>query len=326
MTVGYDPKIYEAVRLEFAGKAKRAEAAAEARAGALYKKLPALETLDRRLAGVGPRIWEETRKGKEGLTERLAALKKESDRLREERKKLLREAGFSEDPTEARYECPLCMDTGFVSPPEDPLSERMCSCLKKALCRASADATGIGALIAAQTFENFSVDYYEDKERARNNLARCRRYAEAPRGNLLLMGGTGLGKTHLSSAIAGRAIALPLYVVYETAGRLTETYENARFGRKSYAQEEDPTEKYTSCELLILDDLGSEMTTSFTVSALYTLLTERINRRLPTVISTNLSPAALIDRYTDRIASRLLGEFDPILFEGVDIRLRKKRG
>lgn len=115
--MGYDPKIYEAVRLEFAGKAKRAEAAADARAKTLYERLPALEALDRRLAGVGPRIWEETRKGKEGLSERLAALKKESDGLRGRGKSSSGKRAFPRIPpkhgmnapfvrTRALYHCP----------------------------------------------------------------------------------------------------------------------------------------------------------------------------------------------------------------------------
>ena len=324
--MGYDPKIYEQVRKEFAEARQAREDEAKARQAEVEERVPGVREVSRRLASAGIRIWEESRKGgtPEEMRARLDALKEENLALQGEKAKLLEAAGYPAEYPKLRFACPRCQDTGFYGP---PFQQQMCDCMKEALCRASVRATGIGALIDTQTFDNFNTGYYTDVGRAKRNLARCRSFAANPAGNLLLLGATGLGKTHLSSAIAGVAIAAPYYVVYETAGALFAAFHHEQFGRRSYDDDrEDRTAKYFECELLILDDLGAEMITNHTISALYLLLNDRINRRAPMVVSTNLSPGELTERYTDRIASRLLGEFDPVIFEGNDIRQLKKRG
>ena len=141
--------------------------------------------------------------------------------------------------------------------------------------------------------------------------------------NLALFGGTGLGKTHLSSAVAGRIIERGFDVVYTTAVDLVSDYENRRFGTGMNADGGD-VEKYSSCELLIIDDLGTEVVNQFTVSCIYNVINTRLNKRLSTILSTNLTQGEFRQKYWDRITSRVFGEYQPLLSTGVDIRRQKR--
>ena len=137
-----------------------------------------------------------------------------------------------------------------------------------------------------------------------------------------MFGGTGLGKTHLSSAIAKRVIEKGNDVFYVTAVNMVGDFESEQFG-SSQPQKGELTDRYFDCDLLIIDDLGTELSNQFTVSCLYNLLNVRINRGLATVISTNLSQQELFKKYNDRITSRIIGEFRILPFSGTDIRLQK---
>ena len=138
------------------------------------------------------------------------------------------------------------------------------------------------------------------------------------------MGQTGLGKTHLSTAVAHRIIERGFDVFYTGAIEMFSDFERARFGMGE--DKRDATgdiARYTECDLLILDDLGTEATNQFTTSCLYLVLNNRINLHRPTIINTNLTGAEIKSRYADRITSRLFGEFKVLRFEGQDIRLQK---
>ena len=158
----------------------------------------------------------------------------------------------------------------------------------------------------------------------------CRRYAENfsdSSTNLLFQGGTGLGKTYLSACIARVVSARGFSVCYDTASAALDNYEKAKFSRDTEEGEAAAVKirRMESCDLMILDDLGTEMTTSMSQSALYTLINTRLVDKKPTIVSTNLSDDELTRRYTPQIASRILGEFQCLPFVGTDIR-RMKRG
>ena len=154
----------------------------------------------------------------------------------------------------------------------------------------------------------------------------CRRFAEhfAPgkSANLLLFGAPGLGKTHLSAAIAREVSDGGFSVVYDTAGHVFSCFEAEKFGREE--EQESGVERILSCDLLILDDLGTEMTTSFVVSALYQIVNTRLLERRSTIISTNLTPDQIAGRYSPQIASRIEGEYEILPFFGEDIRVQKR--
>ena len=206
----------------------------------------------------------------------------------------------------------------------------MCRCMREKLIAAGYESSGIGSLIKTKTFDNFDLSYQKHDPQAYEVLAAnyeiCKSYAEGfecPGGkNLLLMGNTGLGKTHLSTAIAGRVIGRGFDAVCETAQNVFSDFEFERFNRPYGSADSEPvrTGKYFECDLLIIDDLGTEMTNQFTVSCLYNLINTRLNHGRPMIINTNLSRDELRKRYADRITSRLFGEFCPLRFIGKDVR------
>ena len=187
----------------------------------------------------------------------------------------------------------------------------------------------------SESFENFSLDYYaqnhDDYVKMKHNFNTVLTWAEGfstentnskPK-SLLFVGGTGLGKTHLSTALARRVIELGYDVFYNSAVGMISDFEVRRFGNGVAQGEGDRTAYYTECDLLIIDDLGTEVANQFTLSCLYHVLNTRLNLGKPTVISTNLSSADLRKTYSDRIMSRLIGEFQLVAFYGTDVRRQK---
>jgi DNA replication protein DnaC len=140
--------------------------------------------------------------------------------------------------------------------------------------------------------------------------------------NYLLIGGTGLGKTHLSTAVAKEVIDRGFDVCYVTAVGMLGDFEDKRFG---HGESEDNTDRYYTADLLIIDDLGTEMVNQFTLSCVYDVINSRINKRKCTIISTNLNKNEIEAKYNERIASRLFGEYYPIIFRGTDIRKQKRQ-
>ncbi len=237
----------------------------------------------------------------------LAPVRKRNQELCEKRRTLLVSLGYGADYTEPQYTCKRCSDTGYVD-------TQMCTCLREALIRENFRTSGMGDLLERQSFENFDLARYKkDGEdvyrRVKLNFSAAKAFAESfreKRGNLFLVGTTGAGKTHLTTAIARAVLDRGFDVIYDTAQNIMAAFEHDRF-RSGYQPSESRAEKYMECTLLILDDLGTEFTNAFTVSCLYNLLNERQNKGLSTVISTNVSPAQLRDKYEDRIYSRLIG-------------------
>lgn len=244
-------------------------------------------------------------------------LRAETDALFAERERLLAACGFEKDWDAPRFECAECSDGGYCG-------LKLCSCVKKLLTSESFSSGVLGSGLCGKSFDNFSLSYYrgDSEKNAENILACCKKYASdfpVPGAGLLFSGGTGLGKTHLSAAIASEVAGNGHSVVYESAQQICDTCDAVRFGKK------DDREKarYESCELLIIDDLGAECVTQYSVASFSNLINLRMVAGKQTVISTNLSPAALSKTYGERVLSRLLGEFRLLLFKGSDIRMQK---
>lgn len=299
-----------------------AEAAASRRLSDIYAKLPEVKRIDTELAGTERKIIDAIRLGPNGVKARMQELEEENLALTKKRAQVLLNAGYPENYTEPEYFCPDCGDTGYVN-------GKMCVCKKRALVMAGYESSGVGALMQTQSFDTFSFEYYtgDALAKAKNNYAVTKRYAEGftgnGDGNLLFAGATGLGKTHLSTSVAVAVIERGFDVKYETAQNLFGDFEDKQFRNAYSVSDDDPTERYFDCDLLIIDDLGTEMTNQFTLSCLYNLINSRINRGKATIINTNLTSAELRRRYSDRITSRLFGEFSVLLFEGGDIRAAK---
>ena len=209
----------------------------------------------------------------------------------------------------------------------------MCDCMKRALILAGYESSGLGKLMQTQTFNSFSLDFYRGKpeifEKMKHNFEVIKKFAEefttSKCENLALFGGTGLGKTHLSTAAAKTVIDRGYDVLYVTAVGMIADFEKERFGSGYSDTDVESLGRYYDCDLLIVDDIGTEVTNQFTVSVLYNVINTRLAKQKSTVISTNLAPSELRSRYWDRIASRIFGEYTPLLFEGTDVRMQKLR-
>ena len=248
--------------------------------------------------------------------------------LQAERENLVNEY-FEEGFLDDSPICDVCGGSGYIG-------SNMCECLRE-LCRQEQKKELTFLNVGRETFDQFRLDYYPDRIDPKlgvniravmeRTLQTCRRYAYSfseKSGNLLFSGDTGLGKTFLSACIARTVADNGYSVVYESAGHLFSKLERAKFGGDEEARAD--TEKYTACDLLIIDDLGTEMGGQFVTSTLYTLINDRLLGRKSTIISTNLDVESLSHRYSPQIVSRLRGDYTRVAFLGDDIRVKKNWG
>jgi len=248
--------------------------------------------------------------------------------LQRERRQLI-EQYFEEGFLDESPICDHCGGSGYVG-------SSMCECLRE-LCRQEQKREVSILSGGKESFSQFKLDYYPDRiDRdlgvnirtvMEKTLMSCRQYAFSfteKSGNLLFSGDTGLGKTFLSACVARSVADRGYSVVYESAGHLFANLERAKFSNDEAARE--MTRKYTECDLLIVDDLGTEMPGQFTTAALYSLINDRLLWSKPMIISTNLTIEEMKKRYSPQIASRLRGSFSRIPFLGEDIRVLKNRG
>ncbi len=293
-----------------------------------YEKCPRIRQIDLQLRRTMAQAAQAAfRKGSDGRAE-MDAIRQENLALQQERAQLVGQY-FEEGYLDDSPICTVCGGSGYVG-------SNMCECLRE-LCRQEQKKELTFLSAGKDRFEQFSLDYYPDRldpvmkvnVRAlmERNLQMCRRYAatfseKSP--NLLFSGDTGLGKTFLSACIA-RVVADRGYsVVYESASHLFGKLERAKFYNDEQARKD--SQRYTDCDLLIVDDLGTEMPSQFTTSALYTLINDRILYGRPMILSTNLNTEDFSRRYSSQVASRLNGNFQRVPFLGEDIRAKKNWG
>ena len=319
--MGYNREDYVRIKAEYTNKYLKARQQADNRRFEIYAKLPEVKAIDALLAGTGKEIMAIITAGKGETEEKIAALKARNDKLLQNRAQILVSGGFPENYSDIRYECEACADSGYVD-------GKMCVCMKKALILAGYESSGLGGLIRTQSFDNFSLEYYNvgggNPEMMQMLVKSLKIFAQSFDGdtykNYLFMGGTGLGKTHLSTSIAKEVIDRGYDVLYVTALGMLGDFESKRFGNGEGARS---TERYYNADLLIIDDLGTEVVNQFTISCLYDVINTRINNRKCTIINTNLNRKDIESKYSERITSRLFGEYYPIPFAGVDIRKQK---
>lgn len=258
--------------------------------------------------------------------ERLLALKDENIKIQQNMAKELKAAGFPEDYLAPIYSCKQCKDEGCVD-------GKWCGCFMKAVYAAASKELNDQSPMKLKHFEDFDLTLYpttivEDIQQSvralmKSNFAACIEFAESFSGygnGLLMVGATGLGKTHLSLAIANRVIDRGFSVIYGSVPELLRMLNNEQFGRASG----DTMSLLTGCDLLILDDLGAENSSEYNTSQIYEIINARINRNIPFIASTNLKIQQLKARYQDRIVSRLLS-LDVLMFYGTDNRLKTRK-
>ena len=320
--MGYNNSVYKKIYDEYSQKYLIARQRADERAHELRTAIPGLARIDRELSMTGLEIFSVSLSGGDTQS-KIMEIREKNERLQKERAMLLEANGYPADYSDVKYECTKCGDTGFIE-------NTMCSCMREALVLAGIENSGFSSLINSQSFENFDLNYYKKNpahlDRMTWNVDYLLKYAEnfdeKSSPSILMMGGTGLGKTHLSSATAKRIIEKGKDVFYTGAIDLFSQFEMQKF--KSYTNEPNELiERYFECDLLIIDDLGTEMINQFSISTLYNLLNDRLSRKKPTIVSTNLSKDDIQKKYTDRITSRMLGEYQVLFFMGTDVRAQK---
>lgn len=296
-------------------------------------EIPRLREIDAQLRRLLGEVISLTLRHDEASRAALEGVEAQSEALQREKAALLSAHNLPADFLDEIYSCQLCRDRGFTA------DGSPCSCLLELYRREQARELSSLLKLGEDDFSRFDLNYYSPETDPRYGispreamgivLSACRQYADdfSPRSrSLLLRGGTGLGKTFLSACIARQAASRGFSVVYETAVAAFEAFETSKFHRDGPGggAAADKCSRILSCELMILDDLGTEMTTQFTQSALYTIVNTRLCASLPTIISTNLSAEEMYTRYSAQTVSRIDGEYDTLLFLGRDVRAVKK--
>lgn len=292
-----------------------------------YSLIPELRITDQSIASLS---LEKARQLLAGDDQALHTLKEELNALIQRKKQLLENHGFSPNYLELHYNCPDCRDTGYIG-------DRKCRCFKKAEVELLYEQSNLNEILEKENFSTFSLDYYSRShidpltgrsalESVQTALKVCQRFTDTfsrEFQNILLYGDTGVGKTFLSHCIAKELIDTAFSVVYFTAAQLFDVFAENTFGKRQ-EQASDIQEHVYDCDLLIIDDLGTELPNSFTVSQLFLCLNERILRQKATIISTNLTLEDIKSIYSERTFSRISSNYTILRLTGDDIRIQKK--
>ncbi|MDD5863743.1 MAG: ATP-binding protein [Firmicutes bacterium] len=326
--MAYSAEVVQRARARLAQAKEDRESENRQHLAEAYARVPRIREIDQQLrrtmAQAAQAAFQQGSDGKELLEQ----ARQENLSLQRERAALAAE-NFEEGYLDDSPICDKCGGSGYVG-------SAMCECLRE-LCRQEQKKELTFLNGTKGSFDQFRLDYYPDRldpvlgvnirDLMERNFKSCRRYALSfteKSGNLLLSGDTGLGKTFLSACIARTVADRGYSVVYESAAHLFSNLERAKFGNDEAARKDN--EKYAACDLLIVDDLGTEMPGQFTTAALYALLNDRLLLGKPMIVSTNLNTEDFGKRYSPQVASRLSGNFQRIAFLGEDIRVLKNRG
>ena len=323
--MAYSDAIVQRALRRLQSEKEQNEQSSRARIAAIYEKEPRLAEIERELRRTAAHVLAVTFRTQGDPVSAMQQLKKENLALQQERDWILQTEGLEPDDLTVQPICPKCGGTGYVG-------AAMCECLKE-LCRQE-QKKELSALLGSghESFEKFRLDLYPAQyderlktsprtlmERTyRDTLAYAQGFSCAS-PSLLFVGATGLGKTFLSACIARTVAEHGFSVSYAPVSRLFAAFEADKFRPDPDASR---TAEFFSCDLLIIDDLGTEMTTQFTVSALYQILNTRLLEGRPTIVSTNLPLGDIAPRYSAQIYSRLLGAYRLYKFYGDDIRFK----
>ena len=321
--MAYSPSIYRKAQRILEKRRDDAFSAAEERSEKIRKEIPEIDSIQKQLSGVGLEI-ARIFFYKGDTDAKINELKTKSNELIAKRSKLLKENGYSENALQPEYTCPHCEDRGFIE-------GRICACHIQLLKDLMKDEVRKFAPLDDCTFDSFKLEYYPTaaldnsvvpKERAKKIFESARFYAQNfsnESKNLLFLGATGLGKTHLSLAIANVVINKGYNVCYGSSQNICDDLQSEQFGRTDniyYTKQQ-----VLDADLLIIDDLGCEVNNQYTTAIIYNIVNSRILSKKPTIISTNCSLVELLDKYDQRIASRISGDYTKMTLMGKDIRL-----
>lgn len=321
--MSYKRSVYIKAKEVLSERKASAEREAEMRHSAAVALCPEIAQVEREMASHGAEVVKAVGMGAD-LDEYIKNLAMANLKAQAKRKELLKGAGFPEDYLDVKYTCDICKDTGYNK-------EFYCQCYRKLIRDIARQELGINSPLKKCTFDSFRVDKYPEvvdsvlgvnqREHMKNTYEYCKDYAEnftPDSEGLFMYGKTGLGKTHLSLAIANEVINRGYDVYYGSIQTIMDKLEGEHFGR--LPREDSIKEDILTCDLLIIDDLGAEFATQFTNAELYNILNSRMLSSLPTIISTNLDMKDIADKYSQRVASRIMGTMTGLYFCGKDIR------
>ena len=329
----FDGKLLSKARAALEADRERNLAEQQRRVQEVYRRIPEIEQIDSRMRAQMADIIRLTLSKGSDLEEHLHKLRDENLELQRKRAELLTEYGYPIDYLDDIVSCELCRDTGMVR-------DSICDCLKKRYNRELTRELSSLLKNGNESFENFDLSLYPSvpdspggwspRDSMKLVYEGCRKFAmnfPDVSSNLLLRGSTGLGKTYRSACIARVVAEKGHSVCYDSASSALEAFERQKFARDAEEAEAAGVRvrRMLSCDLMILDDLGTEMVTPMSLSALYTLINTRLTEGLRTIINTNCTDEDLERRYTPQICSRIHGEFLELPFSGTDIRLMKRK-
>ena len=331
--MAYSRELHEKATTEIKKRRLDAENTASKRKKELSEKYPDLKLIENALAETGFKIFTAFASGREDAAKIVDEIRKENDELRKERANYLMALGYTADYFDVKYTCEKCQDTGVIEDYDHEKNvsygSKYCECYLDVLKKYATNELTRSTPLELSNFDDFSLDYYPktkvNGETPYSEMAdvfnSCKKYAEnfdTDSASLYFYGRTGLGKTHLSLAIANEVIKKGYNVLYGSVINFLNKMEKEKFGRVESPI--DTEELLIDADLLILDDLGAEFSTAYTVSALYNIINSRVARGVPTIISSNLDLEELKSRYPESIASRIIGTYATVNFIGKDVR------
>ena len=326
--MGYSAEVVKRARARLAEAKEDRESENRQHLAQAYEKLPRLREIDRQLR-MTMAMAAQAAFSQGGDVQAMMNEAREKNLSLQNERRLLVNQYFEEGYLDESPICSHCGGSGYIG-------TNMCECLRE-LCRQEQKKELSVLTGGKEHFNQFRLDYYPDRidpkygasprQIMERNFQIVRRYASffsPASGNLLFVGGTGLGKTFLSACVARTVADRGYSVVYESSSHLFSKLEQAKFSPNEENRRE--AEKFNTCDLLIIDDLGTEMPGQFVTAALYSLVNDRLLAGKPTIISTNLTIEEFERRYNRQIASRLRGSYVRVPFLGEDIRVQKNRG
>jgi len=310
---------YDSILREYEEKQNRAQRQRIQKINEIYTKIPAYEEIEKSVSSVSA---AQAKKLLDGDEHALVDLKHTLRLLSERKRELLLSAGYPENYLEPEYDCPYCRDTGYID-------GQKCRCLKQKIITLLYEQSNIKEVLAGENFSALSYEFYKDEDltRFRQTVRACQDFVKsfpARHRNLFFYGSVGAGKTFLSNCIARELIEAGNLVLYFSAAGLIDTLSGSSQYGKSREELYYVSQDLYNCDLLIIDDLGTEYTNAYVVSQLFSCLNERLLRRRSTIISTNLSLEDLRNKYSERIFSRITSNYDLYKVTGPDIRMYRK--
>lgn len=320
--------IMREVSLEYEKKRDRQERERRKRIEYVYKKIPAIRRIDEDIMKSSLSMAKYIIGNPQGYKEAVEKAKETIESLKMEKAYLLTESNISPDYMELKYDCEHCNDTGYLGNGE------RCNCLKQELVNRAYRMSNLGNVLNKENFHTFNIEVFNNNKfpgedlTPRENMIDIVGFAEGfisnfdeTNGeNLLFYGTTGLGKTFLCNCIAKALLDKNKIVVYQTAFTILDILERRKFGKDSKQVSDYQYNLLFNADLLIIDDLGTEVSNTFTNAEIFNIVNTRIISGKKTLISTNLTPKEISEIYTDRVFSRILDKFIPLKFYGKDLR------